>query len=234
MAGAFICYSGCQWRGCIGACRSPIRPTYDGSAACNGGSTCIAAWLGWFDRRSAIQTRRGGKMPNGISVCRRSALSSIEKIAPASTLTPRTAGGAPADVLELRVIGAGRHAGDPQALVGIDGAVLVVLALIGTEVVVPAGARRFRDRVSRQFQNRVGRPSAIASDAITASARTMAESWHGGHDFSFRLTEPITHRRNRIGPQPSLTGNAPASLSKRAHRVFRRSATSPHNRVTTQ
>src|SRR5262245_31239885 len=60
--------------------------------------------------------------------------------------------GAPADVLELGVIAAGCDAGDAQPLVGIDGAVLVVLALIGTELGA-AGRRQI------EFRNRV--PSEI-------------------------------------------------------------------------
>src|SRR5262249_45705966 len=47
--------------------------------------------------------------------------------------------GTPADVLELGVIGAGCDAGDPQALVGIDGAVSVVLAMVGTELGAAGG-----------------------------------------------------------------------------------------------
>src|SRR5262245_12728063 len=60
--------------------------------------------------------------------------------------------GAPAHVLELGVIGAGPDASDAQALVGIDGAVLVVLALIGTELGA-AGRRQieFRNRVPREI-----------------------------------------------------------------------------------
>src|ERR1700678_1063213 len=55
------------------------------------------------------------------------------------------------DILEPRVIGAGGDAGDPQPLVGIDGAVLVVLAL----VLAPCGGAggrelEFRDGVARQ------------------------------------------------------------------------------------
>jgi hypothetical protein len=42
--------------------------------------------------------------------------------------------GTAADVFELGVIGAGCDAGDPQAFVGINGAVLVIFALIGTEI----------------------------------------------------------------------------------------------------
>src|SRR5262249_22803435 len=56
--------------------------------------------------------------------------------------------GAPAHVLELGVIGARPDAGDAHALVGIDGAVLVVLALIGTEIGTPGGRQiELRDRV---------------------------------------------------------------------------------------
>src|SRR5262245_22014265 len=60
--------------------------------------------------------------------------------------------GAPAHVFELGVIGAGPDAGDAQALVGIDGAVLVVLALIGTEIGTAGGRQmQFRDRVPSEI-----------------------------------------------------------------------------------
>src|SRR5215475_2757933 len=70
--------------------------------------------------------------------------------------------GAPADVLELGVIGAGCDAGDAQPLVGIDGAVLVVLALVGTELGT-AGRRQieFRNRVPREIPE-AGRPALRA------------------------------------------------------------------------
>src|SRR6202158_5302784 len=59
--------------------------------------------------------------------------------------------GAPAGVRELGVIAAGLDPGDAKPLIVIDGAVLVVLALIGAEA---RGARwrqiEFGDRVARQ------------------------------------------------------------------------------------
>src|SRR5262245_3707745 len=56
--------------------------------------------------------------------------------------------GASADVLELGIIGAGCDAGDAQPLVGIDRAVLVVLALVGTELDAAGRCQiEFRNRV---------------------------------------------------------------------------------------
>src|SRR4051794_25449976 len=57
-----------------------------------------------------------------------------------------------ADVFEPGVVGAGPHAGDPQTLIRIDGAILVVLALVRAPV-RGAGGRQgeFGNRMPREI-----------------------------------------------------------------------------------
>src|SRR5258705_13704807 len=77
--------------------------------------------------------------------------------------------GAAADVFELGVIAAGRNSGDAQALVGIDGAVLVVLALVGP----PVG------RAGRR-QIELGNRMAGAGVETRRPAPAPRRRWQGG------------------------------------------------------
>src|SRR5712692_798532 len=87
---------------------------------------------GWIDHRCRLNppSRPVGRRPTG-SPCAGGELLLLDREDLAGFhLQIAHDAGAPADIDELRVVAAGGHAGDRQALVRIDGAVLVILALV--------------------------------------------------------------------------------------------------------
>src|SRR5438132_192879 len=137
MARRLACYY-CRWRRRIGA--NAHRPTIKPSPARNRRSISIAAWqarprfeLARYPPvpRASFRSAAGGR-PTASTGRAGDELPLLDREDLAGFhLDVAHHAGAPAGIDELHVIAAGGHAGDQQPLVRIDGAVLVVLALVG-------------------------------------------------------------------------------------------------------